>query len=147
MLVLLASCCTVQAIGLLVYSQNWMYVVHLRRYQKWSMKQNCKLDDCFRTGLVDPVSKIFVVHSTFLIHIFFICFVRSQTGKLKGYYTDLEVMAMITAGFLHDIDHRGTNNLYQVKSVDTTTVSTSTCTIIASTNNNNNHPHICMFCD
>uniref|UniRef100_A0A8B9JG88 Phosphodiesterase n=1 Tax=Astyanax mexicanus TaxID=7994 RepID=A0A8B9JG88_ASTMX len=39
-----------------------------------------------------------------------------QTGKLKRYYTDLEVMAMITAGFLHDIDHRGTNNLYQVKS-------------------------------
>ncbi|KAM6986378.1 rod cGMP-specific 3',5'-cyclic phosphodiesterase subunit beta [Aplochiton taeniatus] len=38
------------------------------------------------------------------------------TGLLKRYYTDLEVMAMITAGFLHDIDHRGTNNLYQVKS-------------------------------
>lgn len=38
-----------------------------------------------------------------------------QTGMLKRYYTDLEVMAMITAGFLHDIDHRGTNNLYQVK--------------------------------
>lgn len=39
----------------------------------------------------------------------------AQTGVLKRYYTDLEVMAMITAGFLHDIDHRGTNNLYQVK--------------------------------
>lgn len=46
------------------------------------------------------------------------CFTFSwghQTGQLKNYYTDLEVMAMITAGFLHDIDHRGTNNLYQVK--------------------------------
>lgn len=41
--------------------------------------------------------------------------VCAQTGVLKRYYTDLEVMAMITAGFLHDIDHRGTNNLYQVK--------------------------------
>lgn len=40
---------------------------------------------------------------------------HNQTGHLKRYYTDLEVMAMITAGFLHDIDHRGTNNLYQVK--------------------------------
>ena len=40
---------------------------------------------------------------------------HAQTGMLKRYYTDLEVMAMITAGFLHDIDHRGTNNLYQVK--------------------------------
>lgn len=38
------------------------------------MKQNCKIDDCFRTSLVDPVSKIFVVHSTFLIHIFFVLF-------------------------------------------------------------------------
>uniref|UniRef100_A0AAR2KYB4 Phosphodiesterase n=1 Tax=Pygocentrus nattereri TaxID=42514 RepID=A0AAR2KYB4_PYGNA len=43
-------------------------------------------------------------------------FTLLTTGKLKRYYTDLEVMAMITAGFLHDIDHRGTNNLYQVKS-------------------------------
>lgn len=38
-----------------------------------------------------------------------------QTGDLKRYYTDLECMAMVTAGFLHDIDHRGTNNLYQMK--------------------------------
>uniref|UniRef100_A0A9J8A5V2 Phosphodiesterase n=1 Tax=Cyprinus carpio carpio TaxID=630221 RepID=A0A9J8A5V2_CYPCA len=63
-------------------------------------------------------------------------FTLLTTGKLKRYYTDLEVMAMITAGFLHDIDHRGTNNLYQVKSVNTTTISTSTCTIIDSINNN-----------
>ncbi|XP_029108837.1 rod cGMP-specific 3',5'-cyclic phosphodiesterase subunit beta isoform X2 [Scleropages formosus] len=43
-------------------------------------------------------------------------FTLLTTGQLKKYYTDLEVMAMITSGFLHDIDHRGTNNLYQVKS-------------------------------
>ncbi|KAM4635067.1 rod cGMP-specific 3',5'-cyclic phosphodiesterase subunit beta [Polymixia lowei] len=43
-------------------------------------------------------------------------FTLLTTGLLKRYYTDLEVMAMMTAGFLHDIDHRGTNNLYQVKS-------------------------------
>lgn len=43
-------------------------------------------------------------------------FTLLTTGNLKRYFTDLEVMAMITAGFLHDIDHRGTNNLYQVKS-------------------------------
>lgn len=41
--------------------------------------------------------------------------VCSQTGDLKRYYTDLECMAMVTAGFCHDIDHRGTNNLYQMK--------------------------------
>ncbi|KAF0040222.1 hypothetical protein F2P81_008457 [Scophthalmus maximus] len=39
-----------------------------------------------------------------------------ETGDLKRYYTDLECMAMVTAGFCHDIDHRGTNNLYQMKS-------------------------------
>ncbi|CAB1352241.1 unnamed protein product [Coregonus sp. 'balchen'] len=43
-------------------------------------------------------------------------FTLLTTGNLKRYYTDLEVMAMLTSAFLHDIDHRGTNNLYQVKS-------------------------------
>ncbi|KAJ0004765.1 hypothetical protein NQD34_010979 [Periophthalmus magnuspinnatus] len=38
------------------------------------------------------------------------------TGKLKKYYSDLEAFAMVSAGFCHDIDHRGTNNLYQTKS-------------------------------
>lgn len=38
-----------------------------------------------------------------------------QTGNLKSYYTDLEALAMVTAGLCHDIDHRGTNNLYQMK--------------------------------
>ncbi|KAJ8777182.1 hypothetical protein J1605_014565 [Eschrichtius robustus] len=38
------------------------------------------------------------------------------TGKLKQYFTDLEALAMVTAAFCHDIDHRGTNNLYQMKS-------------------------------
>ncbi|KAL4664499.1 hypothetical protein H8959_000045 [Pygathrix nigripes] len=39
-----------------------------------------------------------------------------MTGKLKRYFTDLEALAMVTAAFCHDIDHRGTNNLYQMKS-------------------------------
>ncbi|XP_077332222.1 rod cGMP-specific 3',5'-cyclic phosphodiesterase subunit beta-like [Lithobates pipiens] len=43
-------------------------------------------------------------------------FTLLMTGKLKRYYSDLEAMAMVTAGFCHDIDHRGTNNLYQMKS-------------------------------
>ncbi|KAJ4921801.1 hypothetical protein JOQ06_016555, partial [Pogonophryne albipinna] len=33
---------------------------------------------------------------------------------LMRYFTDLECMAMVTAGLCHDIDHRGTNNLYQM---------------------------------
>uniref|UniRef100_A0A667Y9E3 Phosphodiesterase n=1 Tax=Myripristis murdjan TaxID=586833 RepID=A0A667Y9E3_9TELE len=43
-------------------------------------------------------------------------FTLLMTGDLKRYYTDLESMAMVTAGLCHDIDHRGTNNLYQMKS-------------------------------
>ncbi|XP_073096771.1 cone cGMP-specific 3',5'-cyclic phosphodiesterase subunit alpha' isoform X5 [Manis javanica] len=39
-----------------------------------------------------------------------------NTGRLKKYYTDLEAFAMLAAAFCHDIDHRGTNNLYQMKS-------------------------------
>ncbi|KAG1954609.1 cone cGMP-specific 3',5'-cyclic phosphodiesterase subunit alpha' [Pimephales promelas] len=39
-----------------------------------------------------------------------------QTGKLRRYYTDLDAFAMVAAAFCHDIDHRGTNNLYQTKS-------------------------------
>ncbi|CAK6433379.1 unnamed protein product [Pipistrellus nathusii] len=43
-------------------------------------------------------------------------FTLLTTGKLRSYYTDLEAFAMVTAGLCHDIDHRGTNNLYQMKS-------------------------------
>nr|XP_033782775.1 rod cGMP-specific 3',5'-cyclic phosphodiesterase subunit alpha isoform X2 [Geotrypetes seraphini] len=43
-------------------------------------------------------------------------FTLLMTGNLKRYYTDLEALAMVTAAFCHDIDHRGTNNLYQMKS-------------------------------
>lgn len=40
-----------------------------------------------------------------------------QTGKLRKYYSDLDAFAMVAAAFCHDIDHRGTNNLYQTKQV------------------------------
>ncbi|XP_037351893.1 cone cGMP-specific 3',5'-cyclic phosphodiesterase subunit alpha' [Talpa occidentalis] len=43
-------------------------------------------------------------------------FTLLMRGKLKKYYTDLEAFAMLAAAFCHDIDHRGTNNLYQMKS-------------------------------
>ncbi|XP_075949851.1 cone cGMP-specific 3',5'-cyclic phosphodiesterase subunit alpha' isoform X1 [Anarhichas minor] len=39
-----------------------------------------------------------------------------QTGRLRKYYSDLDAFAMVSAAFCHDIDHRGTNNLYQTKS-------------------------------
>lgn len=40
-----------------------------------------------------------------------------QTGRLRKYYSDLDAFAMVAAAFCHDIDHRGTNNLYQTKRV------------------------------
>ncbi|XP_063163471.1 cone cGMP-specific 3',5'-cyclic phosphodiesterase subunit alpha' isoform X1 [Candoia aspera] len=43
-------------------------------------------------------------------------FALLMTGRLKKYYTDLEAFALVAAAFCHDIDHRGTNNLYQMKS-------------------------------
>uniref|UniRef100_A0A4W3JX45 Phosphodiesterase n=1 Tax=Callorhinchus milii TaxID=7868 RepID=A0A4W3JX45_CALMI len=43
-------------------------------------------------------------------------FTLLRTGNLERYYTHLERFAMLTAAFCHDIDHRGTNNLYQLKS-------------------------------
>ncbi|KAI3363226.1 hypothetical protein L3Q82_011860, partial [Scortum barcoo] len=43
--------------------------------------------------------------------------VPAETGKLKKYYSALEAFDMVAAGFCHDIDHRGTNNLYQTKSL------------------------------
>ncbi|XP_015744170.1 cone cGMP-specific 3',5'-cyclic phosphodiesterase subunit alpha' isoform X3 [Python bivittatus] len=43
-------------------------------------------------------------------------FALLMTGRLKKYYTELEAFALIAAAFCHDIDHRGTNNLYQMKS-------------------------------
>uniref|UniRef100_A0A6Q2ZHZ8 Phosphodiesterase n=1 Tax=Esox lucius TaxID=8010 RepID=A0A6Q2ZHZ8_ESOLU len=38
---------------------------------------------------------------------------KFKTGKLRKYYSDLDAFAMVAAAFCHDIDHRGTNNLYQ----------------------------------
>ncbi|GCB72295.1 hypothetical protein scyTo_0001920, partial [Scyliorhinus torazame] len=43
-------------------------------------------------------------------------FTLLMTGNIKKYYSDLEAFAMVAAAFCHDIDHRGTNNLYQLKS-------------------------------
>ncbi|NP_001029121.1 sperm phosphodiesterase 5 [Strongylocentrotus purpuratus] len=38
-----------------------------------------------------------------------------MTGKLRKLLTDLEIFALIVACLCHDLDHRGTNNTFQVK--------------------------------
>ncbi|OQV25950.1 cGMP-specific 3',5'-cyclic phosphodiesterase [Hypsibius exemplaris] len=37
-------------------------------------------------------------------------------GGLKAYFTDLDILALLTACISHDLDHRGTNNAFQTKS-------------------------------
>ncbi|XP_072177663.1 cGMP-specific 3',5'-cyclic phosphodiesterase-like isoform X4 [Diadema setosum] len=38
-----------------------------------------------------------------------------MTGKLRSVMTELEIFALIVACLCHDLDHRGTNNTFQVK--------------------------------
>ncbi|XP_041476660.1 cGMP-specific 3',5'-cyclic phosphodiesterase-like isoform X4 [Lytechinus variegatus] len=38
-----------------------------------------------------------------------------MTGKLRKLLTDLEIFSLIVACLCHDLDHRGTNNTFQVK--------------------------------
>merc|ERR1711860_278064 len=39
------------------------------------------------------------------------------TGQLLPVFSDLEMLAMLVASLCHDLDHRGTNNAFQVKVV------------------------------
>ena len=40
-----------------------------------------------------------------------------QTGKMSEYMDSLEMFSCIVACLCHDLDHRGTNNAFQSKSV------------------------------
>lgn len=57
---------------------------------------------------------LYKIQQTPMIEDFSVCM---QTGRLRKYYSDLDAFAMVAAAFCHDIDHRGTNNLYQTKQV------------------------------
>ncbi|KAK6185640.1 hypothetical protein SNE40_007829 [Patella caerulea] len=51
-------------------------------------------------------------------HAFNVCqtmFTMLYTGELRPVFEDLEVFAMMVACLCHDLDHRGTNNAFQVK--------------------------------
>ena len=43
-------------------------------------------------------------------------FTMLHTGNMKDYMDDLEVFGLLVACLCHDLDHRGTNNAFQVKS-------------------------------
>lgn len=41
--------------------------------------------------------------------------VSFQTGELRPKFDAVEVFALMAACLCHDLDHRGTNNAFQVK--------------------------------
>lgn len=48
-----------------------------------------------------------------------VCFcIHLKTGGLKGLFSDLEMFALLVACLCHDLDHRGTNNAFQIKYVE-----------------------------
>lgn len=69
-----------------------------------------------KTSFIFYVS-IFKQIFTTITYLISTCFlsISKQTGRLRKYYSDLDAFAMVAAAFCHDIDHRGTNNLYQTK--------------------------------
>ncbi len=36
-------------------------------------------------------------------------------GRLKGSFSDLEILSLLIASICHDVDHRGTTNTFQIK--------------------------------
>jgi len=49
-----------------------------------------------------------------VLHVLFDCI---ETCNLRRLLTRIEALAMIVGCFCHDLDHRGTNNAFQQKSV------------------------------
>ncbi|KAL2717962.1 hypothetical protein V1478_011838 [Vespula squamosa] len=42
-------------------------------------------------------------------------FAMLKTGKMEQFMTDLEILGLLVACLCHDLDHRGTNNAFQMK--------------------------------
>ncbi|CAG9860103.1 unnamed protein product [Phyllotreta striolata] len=74
-------------------------------------------------------------------------FAMFKTGKMERFMSDLEMLGLIVACLCHDLDHRGTNNAFQMKTDSPLAVlySTSTmehhhfdqCVMILNTDSNN----------
>ncbi|XP_074026387.1 phosphodiesterase 6 isoform X2 [Leptinotarsa decemlineata] len=74
-------------------------------------------------------------------------FAMFKTGKMERFMSDLEILGLIVACLCHDLDHRGTNNAFQMKTDSPLAVlySTSTmehhhfdqCVMILNTDSNN----------
>ena len=50
-----------------------------------------------------------------IMHLCVVFVLSSQSGKLSSKLTDMEQLALLIGCFCHDLDHRGTNNAFQIK--------------------------------
>ncbi|CAB0044257.1 unnamed protein product [Trichogramma brassicae] len=81
-------------------------------------------------------------------------FAMLKTGKMEQFMTDIEILGLLVACLCHDLDHRGTNNAFQMKTESPLAIlySTSTmehhhfdqCVMILSSDSNNIFQNLAM---
>ncbi|XP_046433336.1 cGMP-specific 3',5'-cyclic phosphodiesterase [Neodiprion pinetum] len=56
-------------------------------------------------------------------------FAMLKTGKMERFMTDIEILGLLVACLCHDLDHRGTNNAFQMKTESPLAILYSTSTM------------------
>lgn len=56
-------------------------------------------------------------------------FAMMKTGKMERFMTDLEIFGLLVACLCHDLDHRGTNNSFQMKTTSPLAILYTTSTM------------------
>lgn len=60
-----------------------------------------------------------ILEKNIIGYFLFICFNETflllQAGQMVSWFTDLELFVLLTGCLCHDLDHRGTNNQFQLK--------------------------------
>ncbi|XP_058792886.1 cGMP-specific 3',5'-cyclic phosphodiesterase-like isoform X2 [Phymastichus coffea] len=56
-------------------------------------------------------------------------FAMLKTGKMEQFMTDIEILGLLVACLCHDLDHRGTNNAFQMKTESPLAILYSTSTM------------------
>lgn len=74
--------------------------------QSFSIRKYSKLQTSFMTYLA--ISK----YSNIIVNVLFFIL---QSGQMDNILTETEKLALIIACLCHDLDHRGTNNQFQIK--------------------------------
>lgn len=74
-----------------------------------------KLGDIYSVPTYIFLSSPRFLHPRFLTLLFSLLSFSSQSSKLSTLLTDIEQLALLIGCFCHDLDHRGTNNAFQIK--------------------------------